>query len=42
MRMLQGLLVGAMIAAPFAATPAIAQAPGEQSALYGELDCDRA
>jgi hypothetical protein len=40
--MLKVLLAGAIAAAPFTGAPAAAQAPGEQSALYGELDCDRA
>lgn len=35
-------LAGAMAAVPLAAVPAAAQAPGQDTAIYGEVDCDRA
>lgn len=40
--MLKVLLAGAAALSPLIAAPANAQAPGENSAIYGELDCDRA
>jgi hypothetical protein len=40
--MLKVLLAGAAALAPLVVAPANAQAPGETTAIYGELDCDRA
>jgi hypothetical protein len=39
--MLTVLMAGAAALASLAAAPAAAQAPGENGAIYGELDCDR-